>query len=193
MLYYIDMIKICEIENCQNIIYRRTYCRKHYSRWQRHRNPLFTVVSVHGLSNSSEYKSWQRMKRRCYSKKTWNYNKYGGRGIKVCDRWLSKQGFINFYKDMGKRPDSTYSIDRIDNNGDYTPENCRWATKTQQVRNRDLINSKLGVRGVQFVYGRYLAYIGYKYKNIYLGRYDTFQEAMSARLFAESYFWFHNR
>ena len=80
------------------------------------------------------------MKHRCYSKKNKSYGAYGGRGIKVCDRWLGKDGFQNFYDDMGARPyeknGRPYQIDRIDPNGDYCPENCRWLSVAKNQRNR---------------------------------------------------------
>jgi hypothetical protein len=85
------------------------------------------------MSKLPEYNVWGVMKNRCLSKKNKNYKHYGGRGIKICKRWLK---FENFISDMGRRPSSKHSIDRFPNkDGDYEPSNCRWATVNQQLRN----------------------------------------------------------
>ena len=92
------------------------------------------MYNRHGMSGTPEHNAWMSMKSRCFNPNNKYYSDYGGRGITVCDRWLNS--VENFLADMGSRPTAKHSIDRIDNDGDYCPDNCKWSTQTEQVNNR---------------------------------------------------------
>lgn len=90
---------------------------------------------THGHTLRSEYKIWSGMIQRCENSNRPNFKDYGGRGIRVCKRW--RKSYVAFFSDMGARPSPLHSLDRYPNNdGDYKPSNCRWATKSQQQNNR---------------------------------------------------------
>jgi hypothetical protein len=140
-----------------------------------------------GGVKSSEYKVWQEMMRRCNNKKSQYYKYYGGRGVIVCERWLN--GFENFIEDMGKRPSPKHSIDRINANGNYEPNNCRWATGSQQAVNQRIRNTnKSGHKGVSWDKRKqsWLATITVNYKRIHLGNFKDIKDAIEERKQAET-------
>lgn len=125
----------CKIKECKKEAKVKGLCNAHYLHIRRYGTP-YRRTSKPGLIKEyqREYDSYRSMKNRCLCPTNKNYPRWGGRGIKICDRWLGADGFENFIKDMGKRPDGC-SLDRINNNGNYCPENCRWATPWEQTAN----------------------------------------------------------
>lgn len=114
----------------------------------------FPAHTTHGLSKTPEYSVWLSMKARCYNKNYCSYKRYGGRGIKVSKRW---NNFMYFYLDMGKRPSKKYSIERINNNGNYTKSNCKWVLFTEQSKNRST-NVKITINNKTNLLSEWLIY-----------------------------------
>lgn len=150
------------------------------------RNELNRQRSLkHGLRKHPLYPTWCAMKARCSNPNHEDYHNYGGRGITVCDRWINS--FENFYEDMGERPEGM-SLDRIDVNGNYCKDNCRWASKSVQTFNqRTLLTNTSGRTGVTYrkETDKWRAIITYNKHRFNLGTFETFEEAVAAREAAE--------
>lgn len=130
-----------------------------------HRCPLWFAYR-HGGKNRPEYSVWLGIKKRCYNPNEKRYADWGGRGIKVCDRWLGPDGFANFLVDMGPRPGRDYQIERKDNDRDYEPGNCRWATRVEQGMNKRN-NRVITIDGEARVLSAWCRLLGLNSKSIY--------------------------
>ncbi len=157
------------------------YCQAHYQRVKRKMSMDTELREAHGMFNTKEYKAWAHMKERCNNKNCKVYKSYGGRGIKVCIEW--SQSFKEFFKDMGYCPQG-FSLDRIDNNGNYEPSNCKWSSATEQLANRRPFG-KSGVRGVHLNGGKFYARIMYGGTTYQLGSSKKLSEAKALREQAE--------
>lgn len=126
---------LCAIEGCGKPHYAKSYCRNHYRHFKENGDPMRARWQRHGFATpgnvAPEYRAWLSMKGRCRDK---GRPSYGGRGIKVCDRWLNS--FQNFLQDVGPKPSSLHTLDRKDNDGNYDPDNARWVLPEQQQNNK---------------------------------------------------------
>lgn len=153
-------------------------------------------ATVHGLSNSRIKTIYYSMLRRCKDPSYDSYDDYMGRGITVCERWLepSPQGFINFVEDMGE-PEGNVSLDRKDNSGNYSKDNCHWTTLSVQAyntrRKKHNTSGRTGVRQIES--GKWESRIGYKRQIFVQGAFDSFEEACAARAEAELKYYGFNK
>lgn len=157
----------CTIDGCERQYIAKGMCDKHYKRAELLKKPL--------------YQTWLSMKARCYNPNKRDYAYYGGRGIKVCNRWVND--YKTFEKDMGPKPSPSHSIDRIDVNGDYEPSNCKWASNIEQANNQRLRKDNTsGHIGISFNKrdGLWTAYnMHYNIQTI-IGNFKSREDALSA-------------
>lgn len=153
-------------------------------------------VIIDGKNSSKHWLrgTWSNMRSRCYYPKNKDYKFYGARGIKICDRWDIFENFVEDIKRLGPRP-KNFTLDRIDSNKDYGPDNVRWASKSKQVRNQNMRKqNKSGAIGVNRVTGcqGFIARITHNGERIYLGYFKKLEDAIQARIDAEKRFKWHD-
>lgn len=156
-------------------------CSKHWQRWRRNRTTEL-LIEYNGPRRQfpKEYRSWDGIRQRCLYETCKGYKNYGARGIKICERWQGPHGFAHFLEDMGPKPNPKFSIDRIDVNGDYTPDNCRWASPRTQATNKRN-NSK--VPGVNWYKQTNKWKARYRAGGKNLGKYfDSYEDAVAQRI-----------
>jgi hypothetical protein len=187
--------KKCKIEGCNglgsinkkrnNVCFIKGYCNSHYMKFIKYGNPLVRVVSVgENRKENPIYPIYKSIKSRCNNPDNQSFKNYGGRGIEICLEWMGIDGFSNFLKDVGERPTDKHSIDRIDVNGNYCKENCRWVTIHKQAANKRNSNKTVGV-SYDKSRNTWNASLVIDKVNVFRKRYTTERAAIVARLFAE--------
>lgn len=151
---------------------------------------------VHGKSKERIHKEWRGILHRCKNPSASHYENYGGRGITVCEEWKGENGFVNFYNwSMENGYSDKLTLDRIDNDKGYSPDNCRWVTHMENCRNRgarkDSVTGYAGVQERVMADGsiKYRVSITANYKRINIGHFSRLEEAIAARKAAEEKYW----
>lgn len=177
------MKKWCLVEWCQEYLKSKNYCLLHRNRFKKHWDPLVVKKRECGLFSKHKLSvTYSGMKQRCYNPKSESYKNYWWRWIIICDRRLWKKWFINFLEDMWERPEWT-TIDRINNNWNYEPWNCRWANVYTQSSNKNNNNKKVWVS----YYGWwYVSRLFYKWKDTELKCFKNYEEAVNHRKYLEN-------
>lgn len=185
---YLKKSNSCSVDGCLRDKRISGLCGMHHQRLLRNgdtggNSPL---KQFDGKTKHYLYATWMNMKQRCYNEKNTKYPIYGARGINVCDRWLNS--FWDFVNDLGERPDGC-TLDRVNPDLGYSPENCRWATIYEQnnnVRPRKAKILGISVKGISWS-DRYKSY-DVRYRGKYFGRYKDYFDAICARKSAENKF-----
>ncbi|WP_449461315.1 AP2 domain-containing protein [Streptococcus suis] len=140
-------------------------------------------ATKHNMSGTKAHRAWKGMKQRCYNPNYYKFDRYGGRGIVVCDEWIDS--FEQFYKDMGEPPTSKHQLDRIDNDGNYCAKNCRWVLPNENSNNRKAYKNATGYTGVienTSKKGRYSSVFYVNRKHVQVGTFDSPEETYKARV-----------
>lgn len=180
----------CSIQNCSNTVWSKGLCNAHCQRKRLGidlEKPIKQLRVGENRSKNPLYTTYRGMIQRCSNPNQKYYSYYGGRGIKVCERWTGIDGFTYFAEDMGEKPEGM-TLDRKDNDGDYTPDNCQWATRTTQQINQRINNvNTSGIKGVHYqkAANSWMAYINYRGKRKHLGYFKEKADAVAARKDAE--------
>ena len=155
-----------------------------------------TSSLIHGLYKTRIHKTWRGLFQRCENPTASHYERYGGRGIRICEEWKGKNGFVNFYEwSMKNGYSDSLELDRIDNNKGYSPDNCRWVNHLENCHNKNnRRDNKTGYSGVQerimrTGHVKYRVRITVNRVRINLGHYETLEEAIKVRKEAEEKYW----
>lgn len=154
---------VCVADGCDLPAVAKNVCNTHYYRLKTHGDPNFVKVKMHGKSGHPLFSTWVSMRQRCRDPHANRSHKYIEKGIRVCLRW--DESFENFLEDMESGYKKGLTLDRIDNDGDYEPSNCRWATQKQQANNRDT-NHLLTLNGETRTLAEWSEETGIKYTTI---------------------------
>ncbi len=168
-------MNICKLDGCLKEAKKGTVCSMHRARKERHGN--YSYTSFDGRSKHPMYRRWNAMVERCTKEYSSAWKNYGGRGIRVCDRWLGRKGFDNFIEDVGMPPSKEYTLDRIDNDKGYSPDNVRWALKDIQAHNQRA-RSVSGHMGVYRFRGKWRCSVSRGNNNLYGGTFTSKKQAI---------------
>jgi len=173
-------LKQCSVEGCEKDAHAKGYCNVHYGRVRRYGNPHTHQFVKHGLSHTVANSRWKGMRRRCLLECCPDYPEYGGRGIKIFDRWVNS--FTAFYEDMGEPPTPKHSLERIDVDGNYEPSNCYWADPSTQAANQRMRKyNTSGYLGAYLSDGKWQCKVAWQGVEHYLGVFNTAKEAATWR------------